>query len=1082
MNSLDRTSEPPFRWICPGCVIASLLVLSANLILADTPVPARTEPPKLVIDTQGFAAAVKSLDFSPDGKLLAATGADKVVRIWDVESLQLKATLRGYDGKASEGLCQALRFSPDGRFLVVGVQDFSAEGSIRVYDTTKLDEIQALLPGHAQGGVYFLEFSDDGRFLATVGADGELILWSWPDRRVLGKVRVETRELQYFGFVPDLPILFAVDSQGFHAWSASRAKDLNRLSPAEENELGGRAVYSQAVGAMYQFGPTIAQLAYLDSGKRNSIRVKPSAGIAIIGGNSKRNGKVIYWSGIWSLRDGRPIALHEGHNLIPFTGAITQDGTLAASGDIGGDIHLYDGKTGAARHVFRAVGKPIYKVGFATEGQSIAFGTRPFKGDRWQINSYGDFDRSFDFVRKQLVEEASGDHLEVPTQLGSHAVTLETFEDRYALKSLSGGKVESRYPFPRGVIPQSFGLIRSDRTGVDRPIVMARNDSSLGIYDPKLMVGRRELVGHRGAINALGESPDGLFLISGADDRTIRFWSLSGFKQDAMPDFDTGDALAVNYLIPGGQAERAGILVGDRFIRMDGKETGYIIGEYLAGRWPYRAGQRVWLDMERAGKPYQVEIALVAQGDFAEPAMTLFVADDEWIIWTPQGYYDASPQGDRLIGWLVNQGRDSASKFYLAEQFRKLFYRPDVISHLFKTGRVDAAISAANNAKARPPKPLDLRQPGQLATLEPPRVKLDEPTAGMRTRKTQVTVTGMVESVNNQALGEVKILVNGRPVAGKSVARRLGDTDRTRTIDREVPLQPGSNTIAVIAANQLATSKPTTVQVFCDAAPLKSDAKKALVLAIGISDYRDPNFKLDFAHRDAQDFADAWMTQQGPLYGSVETHVLTNQQASVAGMRDGMDWLQKNVAPNDLAVLFISAHGLNDGDGGFYVASHEVDPNRLLATTIPNTDIIRLAEGLRCRVLVFLDTCHSGGMLRVGGNREDAFRDLVSDQVGAWMYASSTPGGLSYEDPKWKHGAFTKAILEAFADPTCYKNERMSTGRLAFQVNERVAELTAQKQRPVNSYALNVPSFDFFTFSPALKTTLRVDRRVSMSR
>ena len=35
-----------------------------------------------------------------------------------------------------------------------------------------------------------------------------------------------------------------------------------------------------------------------------------------------------------------------------------------------------------------------------------------------------------------------------------------------------------------------------------------------------------------------------------------------------------------------------------------------------------------------------------------------------WVLWTPSGYYDASPGADELIGWHVNRGRDHAADFF----------------------------------------------------------------------------------------------------------------------------------------------------------------------------------------------------------------------------------------------------------------------------------------------------------------------------------------------------------------------------------------------------------------------------------
>src|SRR5262249_16838800 len=56
--------------------------------------------------------------------------------------------------------------------------------------------------------------------------------------------------------------------------------------------------------------------------------------------------------------------------------------------------------------------------------------------------------------------------------------------------------------------------------------------------------------------------------------------------------------------------------------------------------------------------------------DRAEPVLSIFVAGREWIAWTPEGYYDCSTNGERLIGWQVNGGRAKAPALHPASRFR----------------------------------------------------------------------------------------------------------------------------------------------------------------------------------------------------------------------------------------------------------------------------------------------------------------------------------------------------------------------------------------------------------------------------
>jgi hypothetical protein len=55
-------------------------------------------------------------------------------------------------------------------------------------------------------------------------------------------------------------------------------------------------------------------------------------------------------------------------------------------------------------------------------------------------------------------------------------------------------------------------------------------------------------------------------------------------------------------------------------------------------------------------------------------------ADKRWVLWTPEGYYTASPGAENLIGWHVNRGPDQAADFYPAETFRSTFHKPDLVA------------------------------------------------------------------------------------------------------------------------------------------------------------------------------------------------------------------------------------------------------------------------------------------------------------------------------------------------------------------------------------------------------------------
>ncbi|MCA9055254.1 MAG: hypothetical protein KDA75_15545, partial [Planctomycetaceae bacterium] len=123
--------------------------------------------PQLTIDVEGFSGEkVRVLAISDDGQWLAAA-AEKVVRVWNLRRGELHATLRGYQEPYgySVGVVQALAFSPDSRFLAVGVRDNTRSGSTRLYDLARPDELHRLVEGHL-GCTKVIAFSPDGRLVA----------------------------------------------------------------------------------------------------------------------------------------------------------------------------------------------------------------------------------------------------------------------------------------------------------------------------------------------------------------------------------------------------------------------------------------------------------------------------------------------------------------------------------------------------------------------------------------------------------------------------------------------------------------------------------------------------------------------------------------------------------------------------------------------------------------------------------------------------------------------------------------------------------------------------------------------------
>lgn len=196
--------------------------------------------------------------------------------------------------------------------------------------------------------------------------------------------------------------------------------------------------------------------------------------------------------------------------------------------------------------------------------------------------------------------------------------------------------------------------------------------------------------------------------------------------------------------------------------------------------------------------------------------------DGEWLVTTPNGYYNASEKGDQYLKVTVG-GRP-----YTVAQLRESFFRPDLVKVALSGGSLK---SFRRMADVKPP----------------PTVSIVDTPSSINTNETVITVK---ISDSGGGIGDVRLYLNGSAVLldnARGIA--LAPTQNAASVYKKytIKLTSGVNSIRAIAFNG-DNSMQSTDALHVITASYKSITKPNLhALVVGINDYKNPKLQLKYA-------------------------------------------------------------------------------------------------------------------------------------------------------------------------------------------------------------------------------------------
>ncbi len=379
-----------------------------------------------------------------------------------------------------------------------------------------------------------------------------------------------------------------------------------------------------------------------------------------------------------------------------------------------------------------------------------------------------------------------------------------------------------------------------------------------------------------------------------------------------------------------------------------------------------------------------------------ELAQFISFEDGEWIVITPEGYYNASPNGDKYLNVRVG------NEVYGIENYREAFFRPDLVK------------LALSGKSLKDYKTLaDVKQPPLVEIVDTPQeVQADE-----------VKVTVRLTDIGG-GIGDVRLYLNDTSISldsarGLRIVPKTGEKTIYKTYT--VKLLSGENIIKAVAFNEEGSmaSNPALKKIVSLAKAFKKPSM--YVVAIGINEYKNPKLELKYAAADAKLFADTIRQVATPLFEKVNITLLTTKEETTKeNIKKTLEGL-KSLNPDDVFVFYVASHGTVDEGEYFLITSNvgSLSTFRLKEDALTQTELKELIANVpSTKKMVVIDTCNAGklgealqvAMLTRGMSEETAMK-ILSRAVGSTILSASTSLQEALEGYQG-HGLFTYVLSE----------------------------------------------------------------------
>lgn len=424
--------------------------------------------------TQTFGS-ILSVALSPDDRLLAATGANEDIHLWQVLDGQPFLILKGH-----KNWVLSVAFSPDSQLLASGGEDCQ----IKLWNLSDGNCLTTLL-GHADY-VHSVSFSPNGEVLASSSIDRTVKIWSVSTGECLKTLH------GHEGWIER--VIFSANGQMLASGSSDRTVKL------------WDAITGECIQTFYGHCDQVSAVAFSPD---DQLLASCSGDLTIK---------------LWQVDTGECLSTLEGHSGQVWSIAFSSDGTLLASGSHDRTIKLWNISTGQCVRTLQGHASQVRSIAFDSHSAMLASGSGDQTIRFWDVQS-GQCIKTFQGYSSRIWSIAFNTDGTLLAS-GSYDRTIRVWDvsNGNCFRTLRGHS-----SWVRSVTFSPDGQILASGSG----------DQTVKLWNTTSMECFQTLHGHGSWIRSITFSPDGAILASASHDRTIRLWNLETYQCDRILSVNT---------------------------------------------------------------------------------------------------------------------------------------------------------------------------------------------------------------------------------------------------------------------------------------------------------------------------------------------------------------------------------------------------------------------------------------------------------------------------------------------------------------------------------------------------------------